>query len=46
MSEDRDKLLKTGEELDTENDDVEAHKLQANDEPETSDEDVEAHKLQ
>lgn len=45
MSEDRDKLQKTGEELEIENEDVEAHKLQANDDPEQGDDDVEAHRL-
>jgi hypothetical protein len=45
MSEDRDKLGHP-ESDENENDDVEAHKLQATADPESSDDDVEAHKLQ
>ena len=43
MSEDRDRLQ--GQNDETENEDVEAHRLQKNDEPETENEDVEAHRL-
>jgi hypothetical protein len=45
MSEDRDRLIKANDE--TEDNDVEAHKLKhnANEEPEAEDNDVEAHRL-
>jgi len=47
MSEDRDKLAgkMSGQNEETENEDVEAHKLARGDEPEQQDDDVEAHKL-
>jgi hypothetical protein len=45
MSEDRDRLSKSGDEG-TEDEDVEAHKLAMNDEPGSDeDDDVEAHRL-
>lgn len=45
MSEDRDRLIKANDE--TEDNEVEAHKLKhnANEEPEAEDNDVEAHRL-
>jgi hypothetical protein len=43
MSEDRDRM--NGQNEETEQDEVEAHKLAMTDEPDQSDEDVEAHKL-
>jgi hypothetical protein len=43
MSEDRDRL--SGQNEETEQDEVEAHKLAMNDEPDQGDDDVEAHKL-
>lgn len=45
MSEDRDRLAKTGEEAESESDDVEAHRLAANEDPELGEDDVEAHRL-
>jgi len=43
MSEDRDRM--SGQNEETEQEDVEAHKLAANQEPDQQDDDVEAHKL-
>jgi hypothetical protein len=43
MSEDRDRMIGKDEETDQE--DVEAHKLNATQEPDQQDDDVEAHKL-
>ena len=42
MSEDRNRLNKND---DTDDEDVEAHRLNATDEPDESDDDVEAHRL-
>jgi hypothetical protein len=42
MSEDRNRLNENDE---VENEDVEAHRLNATDEPEANDDDVEAHRL-
>lgn len=44
MSEDRDRMIGQNDE-ETENEDVEAHKLARGDDPEQQDDDVEAHKL-